>query len=93
MAAAGFGARYLLRNQAALKKGLEAIPGGVVREFVSVHIKKHSHPFVFFPFLVISCVKYLKSLRAEDIGLDKCSFTLRARTLAVTSACSPDLRR
>lgn len=30
MAGAAFGARYLLRNQAVLKKGLEAIPGGIV---------------------------------------------------------------
>ncbi|KAK5986997.1 hypothetical protein GCK32_021788, partial [Trichostrongylus colubriformis] len=29
LAAVGFGARYLMRNQAVLKKGLEAIPGGV----------------------------------------------------------------
>ncbi|ETN69479.1 hypothetical protein NECAME_15271 [Necator americanus] len=28
LAAAGFGARYLLRNQALIKKGLEALPGG-----------------------------------------------------------------
>ncbi|VDO84883.1 unnamed protein product [Heligmosomoides polygyrus] len=33
LAAAGFGARYLLRNQAALKKGLEAIPGGVFDKY------------------------------------------------------------
>ncbi|KAK6018912.1 hypothetical protein OSTOST_15473, partial [Ostertagia ostertagi] len=30
LAAVGFGARYLVRNQALIKKGLEALPGGVV---------------------------------------------------------------
>ncbi|KAK6750901.1 hypothetical protein RB195_002707 [Necator americanus] len=33
LAAAGFGARYLLRNQALIKKGLEALPGGVFDKY------------------------------------------------------------
>ncbi|CAI4224012.1 unnamed protein product [Auanema sp. JU1783] len=33
MAALGFGARYAMRNQAALKKALEAIPGGAFEKF------------------------------------------------------------
>ncbi|RCN44247.1 DnaJ domain protein [Ancylostoma caninum] len=33
LAAAGFGARYMLRNQALIKKGLEAIPGGVFEKY------------------------------------------------------------
>ncbi|CAB3408981.1 unnamed protein product [Caenorhabditis bovis] len=33
MAAVGFGARYVLRNQAVLKKGLEKIPGGAFDKY------------------------------------------------------------
>lgn len=42
LAAAGFGARYILRNQALLKKSLEAIPGGVVSLFLSFCSKMFS---------------------------------------------------
>lgn len=57
LAAAGFGARYVLRNQALIKKGLEAIPvaGAGVSIFSNLkHIKKRS--------LKIIIVKKLKKL-------------------------------
>ncbi|XGW26305.1 hypothetical protein V3C99_007152 [Haemonchus contortus] len=33
LATIGFGARYLMRNQAIIKKGLEALPGGVFDKY------------------------------------------------------------
>ncbi|CAD6196200.1 unnamed protein product [Caenorhabditis auriculariae] len=33
LAAAGFGARYVLRNQALLKRSIEAIPGGAFEKY------------------------------------------------------------